>query len=107
VVYGCGVSGRPVDLGGESMLGCSSTPARLCQVDPEQFLIVWLRLQAQQVEMRQYEYSPLVKIQGWSEVPPKHALFESMVFENYPAVRSVQNREEDRRIVNFTQDERM
>jgi len=34
VVYGCGVSGRPVDLGGvESMLGCSSTPARLCQVE--------------------------------------------------------------------------
>jgi len=35
------------------------------KLSPEQFLIVWLRqLQAQQVEMRQYEYSPLVKIQG-------------------------------------------
>jgi len=51
--------------------------------------------------MRQYEYS-LVKIQGWSEVP-RSALFESIVvFENYPAVRSVQNREEDLEIVKFT-----
>jgi len=63
---------------------------------------VWLRqLQAQQVEMRQYEYSPLVKIQGWSEVPRSMPLFESIV-ENYPAVRSVQNREEDLEIVKFT-----
>jgi len=31
VVYGCGVSGRPVDLG--RVAGCSSTPARLCQVE--------------------------------------------------------------------------
>jgi len=68
------------------------------KLSPEQFLIVWLRqLQAQQVEMRQYEYSPLVKIQGWSEVPRSMPLFESIVvFENYPAVRSVQNRRRSR-----------
>lgn len=106
VVYGCGVSGRPVDLVGvESMLGVFINTLPVCvKLNPEQFLMVWLRqLQAQQVEMRQYEYSPLVKIQGWSEVPRSMPLFESIVvFENYPAVRSVQNREEDLEIVKFT-----
>ena len=35
--------------------------------------------------MRQYEYTPLVSVQGWSEVPRDKGLFETiMVFENYP-----------------------
>jgi len=39
--------------------------------------------QAQQVELLEYEYSPLRW--GWSEVPRGVPLFESiMVFENYP-----------------------
>ena len=47
----------------------------------------WLQeLQSQQVEARQYEYSPLVQVQGWSDVPRGLPLFESLlVFENYPA----------------------
>ena len=50
----------------------------------------WLqRLQAEQVEMRQYEYAPLVEVQSWSEVPRGLPLFESIVvFENYPVDRS-------------------
>jgi len=44
-----------------------------------------VRLQAQQVEARQYEYSPLVEVQRWSEVPKGTPLFENLlVFENYP-----------------------
>ena len=27
------------------------------------------QIQAQQAEISQYEYSPLVQVQGWSEVP--------------------------------------
>ena len=43
------------------------------------------RVAEQQVEMRQYEYSPLVEVQGWSEVERGVRLFESiLVFENYP-----------------------
>ena len=35
--------------------------------------------------MREYEYTPLVEIQGWSSVPRDLPLFESIVvFENYP-----------------------
>ncbi|GAB4190114.1 MAG: hypothetical protein Fur006_31920 [Coleofasciculaceae cyanobacterium] len=106
IVYGCGVSGRPVELVGvESMVGVfiNTLPVRV-QVDPEQFLLPWLKqLQAQQVEMRQYEYSPLVDVQGWSEVPRGIPLFESIVvFENYPTLGNVHKGEQKLEIEKFT-----
>ena len=93
VVYGNTVSGRPVDLvGAESMVGLfiNTLPVRVT-IDAEQSLLTWLQqLQTQLVEMRQYEYSPLVEVQGWSEVPRGVPLFESLVvFENYPVDRAV------------------
>lgn len=82
VVYGCAVAGRPVDLkGSESMIGMlmNSLPVWV-EVDGEQYLLHWLKqLQEQLVEMRQYEYTPLVDIQGWSEVSRDQPLFESLV----------------------------
>jgi non-ribosomal peptide synthetase component F len=53
----------------------------------EQFLLPWLKaIQDAQVEMRQYEYSPLIQVQGWSGVARGTPLFDSLyVFENYPA----------------------
>ena len=57
------------------------------QDDPlAQPLLPWLQqLQAQQTELRQYEYSPLAQVQGWSELARGTPLFESLlVFENYP-----------------------
>ncbi|MBE7384649.1 MAG: amino acid adenylation domain-containing protein [Leptolyngbya sp. SIO1E4] len=88
VLYGDVVSGRPVDLKGvEAIVGLflNTLPMRV-EVSPDQPLVAWLKqLQAQQVEMRQYEYSPLVEIQKWSEIPPSSPLFESIVvFENHP-----------------------
>lgn len=88
VVYGCTVSGRPVDLeGSESMLGMlvNTLPIRV-KVDPQQYLLFWLKqFQEQLVEIRQYEYSSLVDIQRWSEMPRGLPLFESIfVFENQP-----------------------
>ena len=93
VVYGNTVSGRPVDLvGAESMVGLfiNTLPVRVT-IDAEQSLLTWLQqLQNQLVEMRQYEYSPLVEVQGWSEVPRGVPLFDSLVvFENYPVDRAV------------------
>ncbi|NJL35433.1 MAG: non-ribosomal peptide synthetase [Leptolyngbyaceae cyanobacterium SM1_4_3] len=89
VVYGCGVSGRPVDLEGtESMVGVFINTLPVCvNIDPEQALLPWLKqLQDQLVEMRQYEYSPLVEVQGWSHVARGLSLFETIVvFENYPS----------------------
>ncbi|HEU5379924.1 MAG TPA: amino acid adenylation domain-containing protein [Ktedonobacteraceae bacterium] len=88
VVFGTTVAGRPADLAGsEKMVGLfiNTLPVRV-QMPAHEELISWLtRLQAQQVEARQYEYSPLVQVQGWSEVSRDRQLFESLVvFENYP-----------------------
>jgi amino acid adenylation domain-containing protein len=68
----------------------NTLPVRVT-LDAEQSLLTWLQqLQTQLVEMRQYEYSPLVEVQGWSEVPRGVPLFESLVvFENYPVDRAV------------------
>ncbi|WP_344977620.1 condensation domain-containing protein, partial [Salinactinospora qingdaonensis] len=42
-------------------------------------------LQEQNMQMRQYEYSPLNQVQQWSELPANAPLFETLfVFENYP-----------------------
>ncbi|MEP0858565.1 amino acid adenylation domain-containing protein [Trichocoleus sp. DQ-U1] len=88
VIFGAISSGRPTDLVGvESIVGMfvNTLPMRV-DVNPEAELLPWLnRFQAQQAEMRQYEYSPLVKIQGWSEIPANVSFFESIVtLENYP-----------------------
>jgi amino acid adenylation domain-containing protein len=88
IVFGITSSGRPTNLAEvESMVGLfvNTLPLRV-QVDPEAELIPWLQqIQAQNFEMRQYEYSPLVEIQGWSDVPRGMPLFESsQVLENYP-----------------------
>jgi len=88
VVFGTTVSGRPPELRGvETMIGLfiNTLPVRV-RVDGGMDLAAWLqRLQADQAEVRQYEYSPLVQVQGWSEVPRGLPLFESLViFQNYP-----------------------
>src|SRR5690606_22075089 len=39
----------------------------------------------QNLEIRQFEHAPLLRIQAWSDLPRGSALFESLlVFENYP-----------------------
>ncbi len=106
VIYGSTVSGRPADLAGaESMVGLfiNTLPVRV-NVDANTALLPWLeQLQAQLVEMRQYEYSPLVEIQGWSEVPRGLPLFESIVvFENYPVDRVLRESKVNIEIQNVT-----
>ncbi len=88
VVYGVTVSGRTADLvKAESIVGMliNTLPVRV-KIDNQESLLSWLKqLQSQLAEIRQYEYSPLVEVQGWSEVPRGLPLFESvLVFENYP-----------------------
>ena len=93
IVFGATSSGRPATLtGSESMVGLfiNTLPVRV-QVDPQASLITWLQqLQNQQVEALQYEYSPLLEIQNWSEIPRGANLFEHiLVFENYPVDASL------------------
>src|SRR5215831_14867509 len=92
VVFGTVVSGRPAALAGvESMVGLfiNTLPLRT-QVLPHALPIPWMKeLQAQQLEARDYEYSDLVFIQRWSDIPSGIPLFESIViFENYPVSNS-------------------
>jgi amino acid adenylation domain-containing protein/non-ribosomal peptide synthase protein (TIGR01720 family) len=93
VVFGVTSSGRPPDLqGSETMVGLfiNTLPLRV-SVPPGQLLIPWLNtLQERLVGLRQYEYSSLVQVQEWSDVPRGRALFESIfVFENYPVDSSI------------------
>lgn len=87
VVFGVVVSGRPPDLQGlESMVGLfiNTLPMR-AKVQPETPILAWLKeLQMLQVEMQQYEYSPLMQVQMWSDIPRGRPLFESIfAFENF------------------------
>ncbi|HEX8179964.1 MAG TPA: condensation domain-containing protein [Pyrinomonadaceae bacterium] len=88
VIFGMAVSGRPAELAGvEAMIGLfiNTLPMRV-HVAPAEPLAAWLAaLQAQQVEARRYEYSALVQIQGWSEIPRGLSMFDSMLgFHNFP-----------------------
>ncbi|MBA2288158.1 MAG: amino acid adenylation domain-containing protein [Ktedonobacteraceae bacterium] len=86
IVFGVTIAGRPASLPrSETMVGLfiNTLPLRT-QVRPEAHLVSWLKcLQEQQAAMLEYQYTPLVQIQGWSAIPREQHLFESiLVFEN-------------------------
>ncbi|HVR98013.1 MAG TPA: amino acid adenylation domain-containing protein [Thermoanaerobaculia bacterium] len=88
VVFGSVVSGRPHEIPGvESMVGLftNTLPVR-AQVAEGERAGAWLeRFQARQAELHQYEWSPLVEVQEWSDMPRGMALFDSIViFQNIP-----------------------
>ncbi|PYP88322.1 MAG: hypothetical protein DMF61_06950 [Blastocatellia bacterium AA13] len=93
VIFGATTSGRPAGLSGiDSMVGVfiNTLPVRV-HLPPSISVTDWLgNLQNSQAEQRQYEYSPLIQIQRWSELPPRQPLFETLiVFENYPTDESL------------------
>ncbi|WP_437277986.1 amino acid adenylation domain-containing protein [Sorangium sp. So ce375] len=93
VLFGITVAGRPADLPeAGSIMGAfiNSLPLRL-RVPPASRLADWLQqIQALNLELRQYEYSPLVQVQRWSEVERGTPLFDSLlVFQNYPVDQAV------------------
>src|SRR6185369_15684148 len=97
VLFGATVSGRPAELAGvEQMVGLfiNSLPVRV-RVNGEAQVGSWLReLQAQVMELRQYEFSPLIQVQGWSEVKRGTNLFESLVvFDNFPVGETLEKKE--------------
>jgi hypothetical protein len=94
IVYGCTVSGRPINLeGAESMVGVfiNTLPIDV-KLNPEQSLLSWLQeFQTKLVEAREYEYTPLTTIQNVSAIPRGVPLFESIVvFENQPITEYLQ-----------------
>ena len=93
VLFGIVMSGRPPDLDGvESMVGLfvNTLPMRI-RVRAGDLLSSWLEgIQMQLLEMQKYEYSPLAKVQQWSDLPRGEALFESLfTFENFPTTPNV------------------
>ncbi|HEU0078824.1 MAG TPA: amino acid adenylation domain-containing protein, partial [Longimicrobiaceae bacterium] len=88
VLFGTTVSGRPAELPGvEEMVGLfiNTLPVRV-RVTAAGELPGWLAaLQEQNLALREHEHTPLVQVQGWSDVPRGTPLFESIVvYENYP-----------------------
>ena len=93
VMFGATASGRPTELEAiEEMVGLfiNVCPMRV-ELPPEESLRVWLKnLQAAQFRVREFEYTPLVQVQRWSEVPRGMPLFKSILsFENYPVDDSI------------------
>jgi len=89
VVFGVTVAGRPAELPGiERMVGLliNTRPVRV-RLPRAERVGAWLaRLHADESAAAAYEWTPLVDVARWSEVPPTTPLFESLVvFENHPA----------------------
>ena len=88
VVFGLTVSGRGGGLKGiEGMVGLfiNTLPVRLEVSGEEQVSGLMRRVQEKQVELLEYEYSPLMEVQGWSGGGRGAPLFEAIyVFQNYP-----------------------
>lgn len=84
--------------GAESMVGLllNTLPVRL-RVPPQAELLPWLKeLRAQHLAIREFENTPLVKVQEWSGAPAGTPLFESiLMFENYEWEALLQNPEGD------------
>ncbi|MFO0758292.1 MAG: condensation domain-containing protein [Byssovorax sp.] len=93
VLFGATVSGRSAPLPGiDRMIGVfiNTLPVRV-GVPADQPALAWLTdLQRRQAELREHEHSPLVELQGLTEVPRGTPLFESQVaFENYPEAEAL------------------
>ena len=89
IVFGVTVSGRSVDIKDiEKMVGIfiNTQPMRI-QINSHITAIKFLKdIQQQAADSRQYEYAPLAKIQGWSEIQNSTKLFDIIfIFENYPS----------------------
>src|ERR1700723_502589 len=97
VVFGAVVSGRPAELPGvEGMVGLfiNTLPVRI-HIEEQQTVVEWLQqMQREQVEAREFEYSPLVDIQSWSEVPRGNPLFNTTLsYQAYPVAWAHYKRE--------------
>ena len=94
VVFGTVISGRPPELDGfETMVGLfiNTLPVRVLVSPDDRVTQALTRLQRQQVESRQYEFSPLAQVQQWSGVSGDRPLFETlMLFENYRKERTIE-----------------
>ena len=87
VVFGGTFSGRPADLPGvESIAGpfVNNLPVRVSLSEGEPLSQFLEKLHAHTQELSQHQFTPLLQLQSWSEMPSRHRLFNSLlVFQNY------------------------
>lgn len=81
----------------------NTIPVRI-NIRADKSLLGWVKeLRAQQVRLREYAQTPLLKIQEWCDVPSGMPLFESiLVFENHDLRSSIQSHWENWEIRDFT-----
>lgn len=89
VVFGSAVSGRSAFIPKiDHAVGVfvNVLPARVLVARDRQ-VVSWLKdIQKQQAEARRFEFCSLANIHGWSDMPRKQPLFESvLVFQNFPS----------------------
>ncbi|MDB9467605.1 amino acid adenylation domain-containing protein [Dolichospermum circinale] len=106
IVFGATISGRPPALSGvESMVGLfvNTLPVRV-KIPEDMGILSWLKqLQLEQIEREEYGYTPLVEIQGWSDIPRGQSLFESfVVFNNLPLGQELLQADHDLQIIKIT-----
>jgi amino acid adenylation domain-containing protein/non-ribosomal peptide synthase protein (TIGR01720 family) len=93
VAFGATVAGRPADLPGiEQAVGLFiNTLPVIGAPRPDQSVGHWLQaVQAQNLSLREFEYTPLADIQRWAGQGGE-ALFDNiLVFENYPIAQALQ-----------------
>ncbi|NTX41735.1 AMP-binding protein, partial [Myxococcus sp. CA033] len=93
ILFGATTSGRSADVAGlEHAVGLfiNTLPVRIF-VDEDATALSWLQqLHTQQLELRQFEHTPLTHLQRWSDVPRGTPLFESLfIVENFPVDAAV------------------
>ena len=88
VVFGATMSGRGGGLKGiEGMVGLfiNTLPVRVEVRGEERVREMMRRVQEKQGKVMEYEHSPLMEVQGWSEAGRGVGLFETIyAFQNYP-----------------------
>ncbi len=70
-----------------SMVGTfiNTLPVRVKVTDEHSIFELLRQIRASQIEVRDYEHTPLTRIQSWSELAPGSSLFESiLVFDHAP-----------------------
>ncbi|NTX35800.1 amino acid adenylation domain-containing protein, partial [Myxococcus sp. CA033] len=106
IVFGATTSGRSADVSGiDRAIGLfiNTVPVRVF-VDDDTTTLSWLQqLHTQQLELRQFEHTSLVRLHGWSDVPRGTPLFESLfIVENFPVDAAVNSAGEALGIRDFT-----
>ncbi|MHC8306627.1 amino acid adenylation domain-containing protein [Pseudomonas sp. PB3P13] len=93
VAFGATVAGRPVDLpGAESQLGLFiNTLPVISSPDAVESVAQWLtRLQAQNLALREHEFTALSDIQRWAGRAGEPLFDSLLVFENFPLAEALQ-----------------